>query len=259
MGQLGTKTIDKLEKYALYHWNPTHMGFSPDMQVRIMIAEQMFDAYESKRVPLTRMPRDLVKIVAETVYRRILTLAQTDPHMAELRDAVGIAEDERGRIIPRRPTQLANDIEAYEVFRKSWGINTNVSHAKAIYERGALDLIDMGTRNSNGRDLAAGLDRWSKLYNDFQESAEDHSNTASTERDFISDATLVRPDADTFSRKEIEDLTRQFGGYIEGNGTIEDLFQQEDGTYAPDPGELDPEEEKDFFERSDPNVPKSDW
>lgn len=249
MGQLGIKTIDKLEKYAVYHWNPTHMGFSADMQVRIMIAEQMFDAYESKRVPLTRLPRDLAKIVAETVYRRILTLAQTDPHMAQLRDEVGIAEDERGRIIPRRPTQLANDVEAYEVFRKTWGISTTVSHAKAIYEEGSMNLIDMGTRNSNGRDLAAGLDRLAKLHNDFQESSDDHSNTASTERDFISDATLVRPDADTFSRKEIEDLTREFGGYLEGESSIEDLFQQEDGSYAADPGESMPEDNEDFFER----------
>lgn len=247
MGQLGIKTIDKLEKYAVYHWNPTHMGFSADMQVRIMIAEQMFDAYESKRVPLTRLPRDLAKIVAETVYRRILTLAQTDPHMAQLRDEVGIAEDDRGHIIPRRPTQLANDVEAYEVFRKTWGISITASHAKAIYEEGSMNLIDMGTRNSNGRDLAAGLDRLAKLHNDFQESADDHSQTASTERDFISDVTLIRPDAENVSPDDIEAFKKKYGAYVEGN--IEDLIQQEDGTYAADPGEADPHDGEDYFER----------
>lgn len=249
MGTLGTKTLDKLEKYALHHFNPAHMGFSAEMQVRIMIAEQMFQAYESKRIPMTRLPRKVVGTVAETIYRRILTLSQTDPKMAELRDAVGIREDEHGRIVPRPYTQLTNDIEAYNVFRRMWGITESSHHAKALFEEGAMRLIEMGDTNSNGRDLAAGLDRLAMLHNNFQETTEDHSNTASTERDFISDATLVRPDADTFSRQEIEDLTREFGGYIEGDGTIEDLFQQDDGTYAADPGEADPTDDEDFYER----------
>lgn len=247
MGQLGTKTIDKLEKYATYHFNPVSMGFSAEMQVRIMIAEQMFQAYESKRIPLTRLPRKVVGTVAETVYRRILTLAQTDQHMAELAAAVGIREDASGKLVPRPYTQLTNDIEAYDVFRRMWGMGTTVNHAKAIYEEGAMELIDMGTRNSNGRDLKAGLDALKELHNNFQESADDHSQTASTERDFISDVTLIRPDAENVSPEDIEAFKKKYGAYVEGN--IEDLIQQEDGTYAADPGEADPHDDEDFFER----------
>ena len=247
MGTLGTKTIDKLEKYALHHFNPVTMGFSPEMQVRIMIAEQMFNAYESKRIPMTRLPRKVVGTVAETVYRRILTLSQTDPHMAELAQAVGIREDAHGHLVPRPYTQLSNDIEAYEVFRRMWGISTTMAHAKAVYEEGAMDLIEMGTRNSNGRDLKSGLDALANLHNNFQEQQEDNANTAATDRDFISDVTLIRPGAENVSMDDIEAYKKKYGAFVEGN--IEELIQQDDGTYAPDPGEADPHDGEDYFER----------
>ena len=251
MGQLGIKTIDKLETYAKTHWNPdTTLKFSPDMQVRIMIAEQMFQAYETGRIPKTRQPRKVVATIAERVYRTILTNAPTDPYLAKLRDAVGIQEDAQGRIIPRAYGQLTNDIEAYEVFRRMWGVSATSNHAKAVYEDAAYDLIEMGTKNNNGRDLAAGMDRLAKLHNDFQEAAEDHANTASTERDFISDATLVRPDAISYSRDEIEALKKEWGGYLDDKD-IEELVQQADGTYAPDPGVHDTQDDEDFYERAE--------
>lgn len=250
MGQLGTKTIDKLETYAKTHWNPaTTLKFSPDMQVRIMIAEQMFQAYETGRIPKTRQPRKVVSIIAERVYRTILTNAPTDPYLAELRDAVGIREDAHGRIIPRAYGQLTNDIEAYEVFRRMWGVSAMSHHAKAVYEDAAYDLIEMGTKNSNGRDLAAGMDRLAKLHKDFQEAAEDYANTAETEFSIASDATIVRPDSENFSRAAIADFEKEFGAYIDKKG-VQELIEQEDGTYAA-PGDVDEGKEEDYFERAE--------
>lgn len=246
MGQLGLRTIDKLEKYAKDHFNPVLYGFSSEMQVRIMIAERLFQAYESKRIPITRLPRKVIGIVAEQVYRSILTTAATDPNMARLRDEVGIKEDAHGKIIPRPYQKLTNDIEAYEVFRRMWGVSS-LNHAKTVYEDGAMALIDMGIKNNSGRDLAAGLDRIRLAYNNFEESTEDRSNTASVERDFISDASLVNPHAHSFTREEIEEKKKEYGAYSDVN--IEELIQQSDGSYSPDPGEADPTDDEDYFER----------
>lgn len=246
MGQLGTKTIVKLQQYAASHFNPVRMGFSPDNQVRIMIAEQMFQAYATGRIPRERHPKKVVGLIAEQVYRSILTTAQTDPHMAELRDAVGIAEDARGKIIPRTYFQLANDIEAYNVLQGAWGTDTS-HHAKALFEEKAYELIEMGSRNSDAKALAAGMDRLKAVHNDFQEAAEDRAATAATDRDFITDVQLVRADAENFSRDKIEELKKKYGGYTDAN--VEELLQQADGTYAPDPGEADPTDDEDYFER----------
>lgn len=246
MSSLGKKTLDKLEKYATHHFNPAHMGFSPDMQVRIMIAEAMFQAYETGGVPKTRHPRKVAPVVARTIYRRILTLAATDPHMAELRDAVGIGEDAHGKLIDRAYGQLTNDIEAYDVLRRMWSVSNTVNHAKAVYEEGSYELIEMGIRNGNGRDLASGLDRLANLHHNFEENEDDHANTASTERDFISDVELIRPGAHSYTQEEIEAFKKKYGAYAEN---IEDLVQQADGTYAADAGEADPEEDMDFYEK----------
>lgn len=247
MGSLGQKAITKLESYCTNHISPKTLGMSPDMHVRVMIAESLFNAYQSKRVPITRVPRDVVGHIAETIYRRILTLAATDPYMARLRDEVGIREDEQGHIVPRPYHMLTNDIEAYNVFRRMLGTN-NVEHAKMVYEAGSYELIEIGMKSGNDRALASGLDRLAKYHNNFQESTEDHSNTASTERDFNSDAQLVRADATNYSRDEIEEMKKRYGAYMSSE-QVEDLFQQADGSYAPDPGEVMPDSEEDYFER----------
>lgn len=247
MSSLGKKALDKIEKYCIHHWNPQTMGVSPDMHVRIMIAEALFNAYETKRVPVTRIPRDVVGTIAETIYRRILTLAPTDPYMARLRDEVGIREDQQGRVVPRPYHMLTNDIEAYNVFRRMLGTN-NVEHAKLVYETGSYELIELGIKNGNDRAIASGLDRLAKYHNNFQESAEDHSNTASTERDFSSDATLVRSDATNYSREAIEAMKKKYGAYMSAT-QIEELFQQEDGSYASVPGDSEPDDTADYFER----------
>lgn len=246
MASLGEKSIKKIEQYCTFHFNP-QTRVSPDMHVRIMIAEALFNAYQSKRVPITRVPRDVVGHIAETIYRRIYTLAATDPYMARLRDEVGICEDVNGKIVPRPYHLLTNDIEAYNVFRRMLGTN-NVEHAKMVYEQGSYELIEIGMKNGNDRALASGLDRLAKYHNNFQESVEDHSNTASTERDFNSDAQLVRADAKNYSRGEIEEMKKRYGAYISPE-QVEELYQQDDGSYSPLPGDALPTDDEDYFER----------
>lgn len=246
MASLGQKTCDKLEKYCQYHFNPVTMGFSAKMQVRIMIAERMFHAYESGRVPPTQPPNQLVKVVADMVYRSILTMAATDAHMAELRDAVHITEDADGQIVRRTYGELANDIEAYDIFRRMWGSSSSIHHDKMVYRYGVNELINMGVQNRDPRALTSGLDRLEKIDNGFQEDARDFANTADTDRIFVSDARLVREDAEVYTPDEIEALKKKYGAYSDN---IEELIQQDNGTYAPDPGEEDPDEGQDFFER----------
>ena len=142
---------------------------------------------------------------------------------------------------------MSNDIAVYEAFRHIWGVDTS-NHAKAVCEEGAYQLIEMGQANGNERALASGIDRLSKLHNDFQQKAEDFSATASTEIDIIADAKLVRADAENLSRAAIEALKKKYGAYIDKQGGIETLLQNEDGVYEPVAGDADPDEDKDYFE-----------
>lgn len=239
MGQLSQKTLDKVQLYANQHLPVMRMSFSYDMKLRIMIAERLFQTYASGRVPMTRMPRKVIPQIAAQVYNGILTAAATDPDMAKLRDECNI---EPGK--PRTYFEMTNDIAVYEAFRHIWGIDTS-NHAKAVCEDAAYQLIEMGQANGNERALASGIDRLSKLHNDFQEKADDFSNTAQTEVDIIADAKLVRADAESLSRSAIEELKKKYGAYIDKKGGIEELIQNEEGVYETIPE--DPADNKDFF------------
>lgn len=240
MGQLSQKTLDKVQLYANQHLPLMRMSFSSDMKLRIMIAERLFQTYASGRVPMTRMPRKVIPQIAAQVYNSILTNAATDPDMAKLRDECGIVEGKS-----RTYFEMTNDIAVYEAFRHIWGIDTS-NHAKAVCEEGAYQLIEMGQANNNERALASGIDRLSKLHNDFQEKAEDFSNTADTEVDIIADARLVRADAENLSRQAIEELKRKYGAYIDKKGGIETLIQNDEGVYESAPEEDD--SPADYFE-----------
>lgn len=240
MGQLSQKTLDKVQLYANQHLPLMRMSFSSDMKLRIMIAERLFQTYASGRVPMTRMPRKVIPQIAAQVYNSILTNAATDPDMAKLRDECGIEEGKT-----RSYFEMTNDIAVYEAFRHIWGIDTS-NHAKAVCEECAYQLIEMGQANNNDRALASGFDRLSRLHNDFQEKAEDFSNTAETEVDISADARLVRADAENLSRQAIEALKRQFGAYIDKKGGIETLIQNDEGVYESAPEEDD--SSADYFE-----------
>ena len=238
--QLSQKTLDKVQLYANKHLPLQLMSFSSDMKLRIMIAEQLFQAYSSGRVPMTRMPRKVIPVIAERVYCNILSNAPTDPFLAKLRDECQIVPGKK-----RTYFEMTNDIAVYEAFRHIWGIDTS-NHAKAVVEEGAYQLIEMGVANQNERALTSGIDRLSKLHNNFQTKAEDYSNTASTEVDIIADARLVRADAENLSRQAIEDLKKKYGAYIDKAGGIETLIENEDGVYETAPDNDD--DEKDYFE-----------
>jgi len=241
---LSQKTLDKVTLYANQHLPLQLMSFSPDMKLRIMIAEQLFQAYASGRVPMTRMPRKVIPAIADRIYCNILTNAPTDPFLAKLRDECQIVPGKK-----RTYFEMTNDIAVYEAFRHIWGIDTS-NHAKAVVEEGAYKLIEMGVENGNERALASGIDRLSKLHNDFQEKSEDFAATASTEIDIIADAKLVRADAENLSRAAIEEMKKKYGAFIDRAGGIETLIQNEDGVY--EPAHTDDEEvEKDYFEMAE--------
>ncbi len=243
--------LEKLEKYAVNHFPPKAMGFSPTDRLRIIIAEQLFQAYSSGRVPITRPPRKVVPIIAERVYRNILNNASTDPELAELRDACGIVEGLR-----RSYYEMTKDIAVYEAFRHIWGIDTS-NHARAACEEGAYQLMEMGVTNGDPKALASGIDRLSNLHNNFQKPADDFADTAQTEIDFIADAKLVRPDAENFSREAIEEFKRKYGAFIDKEGGIEELIQNSEGVYESPAGDDDPDADKDYFETTDPiRIPK---
>ena len=138
--------LEKLEKYAVNHFNPKHMGFSPTDRLRILIAEQLFQAYSSGRVPITRPPRKVVPVIAERVYRNILNNASTDPDLAELRDACGIVEGLR-----RSYYEMTKDIAVYEAFRHIWGIDTSNPFWKLLLSKTATDPAPVAGRQGRAR------------------------------------------------------------------------------------------------------------
>lgn len=237
---LSQKTLDKVTLYANKHHCAKACGFSPALHLRVMIAEQLFQLYASGRVPMTRQPRKVIPEIASRVYRLILSQAAIDPEMAMLRDECHITEGKK-----RTYFEMSNDIAVYEVFRHIWGVDTS-NHAKAVCEEGAYELIEMGHANADPRALASGLDRLSKLHNDFQEAAEDFANTADTEITFSSDVQIVRPDAENMSREAIEKFKKKYGAFVGNN--IEDLVENEEGVFVP---QEEPEEDDDFFVKAE--------
>ena len=233
------KTLDKVILYANQNLPLMRMGFTPHMKLRIMIAERLFQLYATGKIPMTTMPRKVMPKVAASIYQLILSTAATDPDMENLRKECHIEE---GR--SRSYVEMSGDLEVYDVLRHVWGVDTS-NHAKAVCEDGAYQLIAMGMANNNERALASGIDRLSKLHNDFQQKAEDFGATADTEIDIIADAKLVRADADNLTRSAIENLKKKYGAYIDKQGGIETLLQNDEGVYEPS---ADEEPEKDYFE-----------
>lgn len=240
---LGQKTLDKVVVYATKHFPMKDMGFSPALRLRVMIAEQLFQSYASGRIPMTRPPRKVIPEIAKRVYRNILSNAAVNPELDEIRRDCGIREG-----VMRTYIEMMNDLEVYEAFRHVWGIST-ANHAKAAVEEGAYSLMEMGQRNSDPRALAAGIDRLSKLHNDFQGDADDLANTATTEIDLIADVKLVRADAENISRSGIEEFKKKYGAYIDKNGGIETLIETSEGVYESMPGDADADDGADYFER----------
>lgn len=247
MGTLGQKAIAKITTYAVNHYSFRAIGAKPDLQLRIMIAEQLFQVYATDRVARTRNPKKVVGEIADRVYRHILTTAETDPNMAELRDSCGIREG-----VKRTYFELANDIQAYEILCAHWGVDTS-NHAKAACEEAAYALLEIGHTMNNDRALASGFDRLSKLHNDFQEKQEDLAHTADTEIEFTSDAQLVRKDAQNFSREAIAEYKKKYGKFLDRKDGIEDLVMDENGDYsvAAQPDFDDDDDDGDFFERKE--------
>lgn len=246
MGNLGQKAIAKITTYAVNHYSFRSIGAKPDLQLRIMIAEQLFQVYATARVARTRNPQKVVGDIADRVYRHILTTAETDPNMAELRDACGIKEG-----VKRTYFELANDIQAYEILCAHWGVDTT-NHAKAACEEAAYALLEIGHTMNNDRALASGFDRLSKIHNDFQEKPEDLAHTATTEIEFTSDATIVRKDAQNFSREEISEFKKKYGKFLDRKDGIEDLVMDENGDYSvPAQPDFDDDDDGDFFEKKE--------
>lgn len=242
---LGLKAQDKIEKYAQYHHDPKAMGMKPDLRLRLMIGEAMFQAYASGRAGMTTQPIRLAKTISDRIYRTILQQAAVNPDMADL--ASLIAVDERGNPLPRAYGALTNDVQCYEILRSQWGVDTR-HHDKALYKEGAYSLIEMGLKSSDSRALSGGLDRLAKVNNDFQEEATDFANTAQTDVDFISDVQLVRPDAENISREGIEEFKRKYGAFIDKrHGGVDALLQQDTDIPEYD-GDIDPTADQDFFE-----------
>lgn len=247
MGGLGDKTIQKIRTYALNHYSPKAIGISPKLELRIMIAEQMFQLYQSSRVSSTRSPNKIVAEVSARVYQHILVNAQTDPHMAEIRDICGIQEGVR-----RSYVELANDVMAYEILRELWGVSTR-NHAKAVYEEGAYNLIEMGKRQSDPRAIKSGIDALANLHDNFKDNEEDNINTASIEIEFTSDAQIVRKDAKNFSRSEIAEMKKKYGKYLDKGSDIETMIENDKGEYEI-PMTNNEEDEEDFFEKKERQI-----
>ena len=246
---LSDKFLTKVSTYATKNYGQKAMGFSPHQRLRIMIAEQLFQAYATNRVPMTRMPIKVVPAIAARVYRMILENASTDADMAELRDACGIVDG-----LKRSYGELTNDIQVYDVLTAAWGTDTS-HHDKAVVKEAAYALIELGHEQGNERALAAGADRLSKLNNDFQEAAEDFARTASTEIDIIADVRLIRPDAENVSRAAIDEFKRKYGAYLDKKEGVEKLLVN-DQEPAPLPSSDDDDDTtpSDFFEAMEPDI-----
>lgn len=244
---LGKKAQEKLILYAQYHYQPKAMGMKPSLRLRLMIGEGMFQAYTSGLATMTTRPIELARTISARVYRSIITQASVDAEMKELSELIAV--DNEGNPIPRAYGELTNDVACYEILRSQWGADTR-HHDKALYKDSAYRLIEMGLKSSDSRALAGGMDRLKAVNNDFQEEAADFANTASTDIDFSSDAQLVRADAQNFSRAGIEAFKREYGRFFDKRkGGLEALLQSPDDetnlTYG---GDIDPDEDTDYFE-----------
>lgn len=253
MGSIGSKMQAKLQTYAEKGYSLQAMGFKPEWQLRIMIAEQMFQAYASNRVPMTRPPRKIAPQIADQIYRQLLN--SPDPMHKTICEACGIQADEQGSLLTRRTyNEVTNDIACYELFRSVWGVDTS-NHAKATCEEGAYQLIEMGINRADPRALASGIDKLSKLHNDFQQDEQDYSRTADTDIDLISDVTLIRHDAKQLSREAIEAIKRKYGAYIdEKQGGIEGLLAQSDDGVPTPTSQDDDDDDEDFFEATERDI-----
>lgn len=251
MGSIGAKMQARIQAYAQKGLSMESYNFKPEWQLRIKIAEQLFQAYASNRVPMTRPPRKILPQIANIIYRQLLN--SSDPKDKLICEVCCIRQDEGGKVIPRSYNEITNDIACYEILRSVWGVDTS-NHAKATCEEGAYQLIEMGINHSDPRALASGIDKLSKLHNDFAQDEQDYSRTAETDIDIISDVTLIRPDATQLSREAIEAIKRKYGAYIdEKKGGINALLAPSDDVPTPT-SQDDDDDDEDFFEATERDI-----
>lgn len=217
MATVSDNYLVRLEQYIMGGYRLRSSAMSIEQKLRTMIVS---DAYSKWRQNEDAKIEDLLRRSAILVYDTLLRSQHTDPLAADIVRTCHITEGKK-----RTYGELHNDLKAFDHIVGIFSVDT-FNADKVKYVNGSKWLIDHGMLTGNDRSVTSGLDRLSKIHNEFQKGDQIAENIANTERVITSDISVIIPGRENTSQEERDALNKRFG--MVG---IVDMEPNEDGVY----------------------------
>lgn len=230
-------------------------GGTPLQQMHMSIAQKVraqlcYEAYmiwlQNKQIS----PRELLTNIARRDYPQWLLMARDGMEGHEFyRDIVNELKITDGT--QRTISEIAND-----VYLLNWLIgqlDTSVEHIEKAKVIDASDtLIREGKKMGDMRAIGKGADLKMNLFHNFDGKNPAEEEMPPTQINITGDVSIIKSDCVNYTEEEKKKLQRKYG--LSGKD-VKELFEMEDGTFAPLPGAedagIEKEEEKDIFEEAE--------
>lgn len=213
------------------------MNMTVAQKVRTRIAIKSYYYWQQNR--LVSLP-DLIRQTADDEYREILTHARLGD--ADCQEEVETLNIRNG--IPRSPTELANDLYVLNYLCDTLEVDTR-SLDKAKVKAAADKLLKIGADTRNDRAIGKGIDTYMRLYKDFNEKEDPSEQMPSTDINITGDVTVIDSSRANISDDERKRLERRYGVT---EREVQELREQEDGTYAVEDDDDDDESNDELSE-----------
>lgn len=203
MSQPSKIYLDRVRRWLVGGIDIEAMNMRLDQKFRALLVHEAYVYWLQDKMTA---PRVIITKLARKHYRIYLEEAATGNQSAQLYvDALHIRNGE-----DRTYNEISNDIFVFNYLVGLLAVPMKNVH-KQVYTDGAMWLIRHGMNTGDGRDVDKGLDKLSRINNDFKDDENPVDQMPNTNINITGDVSIIKPDKQSLSDEEKERLRKKYG------------------------------------------------